>query len=176
MRFPRHGGIYLVRWGSTSKTKVKTKSWIGTRPPPAGRSRPRQKNAPGGSRSFSSSADEFRPAIPRSGWSPPEPVFASPARTAYHALPAWHPETGTFYFAGKRNFLLCLDTRIAARSGSNSAGRIRPHRTATATAFREACDHANRCRQQRQNSYDQPPDLSHRSTPRTPKSARLYDQ
>jgi hypothetical protein len=41
---------------------------------------PRQKNAPGGSRSFSSSADEFRPAIPRSGWSPPEPVSASPAR------------------------------------------------------------------------------------------------
>src|SRR5258708_36009491 len=29
---------------------------------------------------FSSSADEFRPAIPRSGWSPPEPVSASPAR------------------------------------------------------------------------------------------------
>ena len=27
----------------------------------------------------SSSADEFRPAIPRSGWSPPEPVSASPA-------------------------------------------------------------------------------------------------
>ena len=22
MRFPRHGGIYLVRWGSTSKTKI----------------------------------------------------------------------------------------------------------------------------------------------------------
>jgi hypothetical protein len=24
--------------------------------------------------------DEFRPAIPRSGWSPPEPVSASPTR------------------------------------------------------------------------------------------------
>src|SRR6185369_6400254 len=71
---------------------------------------PRQKNAPGGTRSFSSSADEFRPAIPRSGWSPPEPVSASPARTDYHALPAWHLKTGTFYFAGKRNFLLCFDT------------------------------------------------------------------
>ena len=71
---------------------------------------PRSKNAPGGSRSFSSSADEFRSAIPRSGWSPPEPVSASPARTDYHALPTWHPKTGTFYFAGNRNFLLCLDT------------------------------------------------------------------
>jgi carboxypeptidase family protein len=40
---------------------------------------PGKRNAPGGSRSFSSSADEFRPAIPRSGWSPPEPVSASPA-------------------------------------------------------------------------------------------------
>ena len=45
-----------------------------------------------------------------SGWSPPEPVSASPARTDYHALPACHLKTGTFYFAGKRNFLLCLDT------------------------------------------------------------------
>src|ERR1041385_7747612 len=40
-------------------------------------------NAPEGTRSFSSSADEFRPAIPRSGWSPPEPVSASPARSDY---------------------------------------------------------------------------------------------
>jgi hypothetical protein len=48
---------------------------------------PRQKNAPGGTRSFSSSADEFRPTIPRSGWSPPEPVSASPASSGYHALP-----------------------------------------------------------------------------------------
>src|SRR4029078_3625371 len=69
----------------------------------------RQKNAPGGTRSFSSSADEFRPAIPRSGWSPPEPVSASPACTDYQALPTWHLKTGTFSFAGKRNFLLCLD-------------------------------------------------------------------
>jgi len=71
----------------------------------------RQKNAPGGPRSFSSSADEFRPAIPRSGWSPPGPVSASPARSDYHALPRGYTKTGTFYFARKRNFLLCLDTR-----------------------------------------------------------------
>src|SRR5690349_13567422 len=109
MRFLRHGGIYLVRWGFHSKTKIKTKSWVGAIPPPTVGPGPRQKNAPGGSRSFSSSTDEFRPAIPRSGWSPPEPVSASPARTAYHALPTWHLKTGTFYFAGKRKFLLCLD-------------------------------------------------------------------
>jgi len=75
--------------------------------------KPRQKNAPGGTRSFSSSADEFRPGIPRSGWSPPEPVSASPARTDYHAPPACPFKTGTFYFARKRNFLLCLDTFIS---------------------------------------------------------------
>ena len=82
---------------------------------------PRQKNAPGGSRSFSSSADEFRPAIPRSGWSPPEPVSASPARTDYHAIPACHFKTGTFYFAGKRKFLLCLDIR--KRQGKDDQAR-----------------------------------------------------
>src|SRR5438067_7247858 len=27
--------------------------------------------------------DEFRPAIPRSGWSPPEPVSASPTRASH---------------------------------------------------------------------------------------------
>jgi hypothetical protein len=32
--------------------------------------------------------DEFRPAIPRSGWSPPEPVSASPTRPAYSDCPA----------------------------------------------------------------------------------------
>jgi hypothetical protein len=32
--------------------------------------------------------DEFRPAIPRSGWSPPEPVSASPTRASYSARPS----------------------------------------------------------------------------------------
>ena len=77
---------------------------------------PGKRNATGGPRSFSSSADEFRPAIPRSGWSPPEPVSASPARPDYHALPAWHLKTGTFYFAGNRNFLLCLDSQPIRRN------------------------------------------------------------
>ena len=33
MRFGRHGGIFLVRWGF----KIKTKPWGGNRPPPDGR-------------------------------------------------------------------------------------------------------------------------------------------
>ena len=32
------------------------------------------------------------------------------AATEYHGCFRWIPQTGTFYFAGKRNFLLCLDT------------------------------------------------------------------
>ena len=60
--------------------KTKTKLWLGSLPPPPSVGpEPKSKNAPGGSRSFSSSADEFRPAIPRSGCSPAEPVSASPA-------------------------------------------------------------------------------------------------
>src|SRR5678816_4423119 len=96
--------------------KPKSKPNPGSRPNrlPLVGPEPKQKNGPGGTRSFSSSADEFRPAIPRSGWSPPEPVSASPARSDYHALPTWQLKTGTFYFAGKRNFLLCLDRGCAA--------------------------------------------------------------
>ena len=45
MRFLRHGGIYLVRWGF--KVKVKTKPWDGTRPPPAGRPRTQVKERAG---------------------------------------------------------------------------------------------------------------------------------
>jgi hypothetical protein len=128
MRFLRHGGIYLVRWGSTSKPKSKTNPGSGPDRLPLVGPEPRQKNAPGGTRSFSSSADEFRPAIPRSGWSPPEPVSASPARTDYHALPSWQLKTGTFYFAGKRNFLLCLDSednpfRVPDGTKSSALGR-----------------------------------------------------
>ena len=55
---------------SDGVSNVKTKSWEGTHClPPVGPGS-RQKNASGGTRSFSSSADEFRPAIPRSGCSP----------------------------------------------------------------------------------------------------------
>ncbi len=68
---------------------------------------------PGGSRSISSSADEFRPAIPRSGCSPALPVSASPARPDYHAPSPRPAKTGHFYFAGNRTFLLCVDTGMA---------------------------------------------------------------
>ena len=52
--------------------------------------------------------DEFRPAIPQ-GLLASRALSASPAPTAYHPLPGWPLETGTFYFAEKRKFLLCLD-------------------------------------------------------------------
>lgn len=106
--FLRHGGIFLVRWGP--KTKKPNPGSRPNRLPLVG-PEPRQKNAPGGTRSFSSSADEFRPAIPRSGWSPPEPVSASPARTDYHALPAWQLKTGTFYFALTQKWVLPVNAK-----------------------------------------------------------------
>src|SRR5262245_21966158 len=54
--------------------------------------------------------DEFRPAIPRSGWSPPEPVSAT-GEADYHALSRGPGKRGHFYFARKGTFLLCLDMR-----------------------------------------------------------------
>ena len=47
MRFVRHGGIYLVRWGFKIKNKIKTKPWDGTIPPPAGRPRTQAKERAG---------------------------------------------------------------------------------------------------------------------------------
>jgi hypothetical protein len=66
-------GIYQSDGGALNQT------WTG---PTASRqwSQPKPENASGGPRS-PHRPDEFRPAIPRSGWSPPEPVSASPART-----------------------------------------------------------------------------------------------
>jgi len=43
MRFLRHGGIFLVRWGF----KIKTKPWAGTEPPPVGRPRAQVKERVG---------------------------------------------------------------------------------------------------------------------------------
>jgi hypothetical protein len=43
MRFLRHGGIYLVRWGF----KPKSKTWDGIRPSPAGRPRAQVKEGAG---------------------------------------------------------------------------------------------------------------------------------
>jgi hypothetical protein len=49
MRFLRHGGIFLVRWGfkTKNKNKIKTKPWDGIRPPPAGRPRAQVKERAG---------------------------------------------------------------------------------------------------------------------------------
>ena len=46
------------------------------------------------------------------------PPGATPARLmrTYHGLAARPLKTGTFYFAGKRNFLLCLDKRVHSAS------------------------------------------------------------
>src|SRR6185436_16092214 len=66
---------------------------------------PRQKNAPGGTRPFSSSADEFRPAIPRFG------LVATRARLRFagtHRLPCTSrvpPQN--------RNFLLCWEAELS---------------------------------------------------------------
>jgi len=43
MRFLRHGGIYLVRWGFQNKTNP----WAGTEPPPVGRPRTQGKERAG---------------------------------------------------------------------------------------------------------------------------------
>src|SRR5271165_7307684 len=80
----------------------------GDRLPPAGPDH-RLQSAPGGTRP-PHRPDEFWPAIPRSGWSPPEPVSASPARAEYHALCRTTGQRGHFYFARKGTFLLCLDS------------------------------------------------------------------
>jgi hypothetical protein len=59
LRFDEGRGTFSVPSYSTPRAQVKERA--------------------GRSRSFSSSADEFWPAIPRSGCSPAEPVSASPA-------------------------------------------------------------------------------------------------
>src|SRR5438067_9081897 len=79
-------------------------------PPPAGRPRAPGKRTRREDHVLLIVRDEFRPAIPRSGWSPPEPVSASPATAEYHALRRAFGKRGHFYFARKGTFLLCLDT------------------------------------------------------------------
>jgi hypothetical protein len=79
MRFPRHGGIYQSDGGI-----FQTQNPSRTPPPADVRIRARE---PGGPRSLAHRLDEFRSAIPRSGWSPPEPVSASPTRPEYFDCP-----------------------------------------------------------------------------------------
>src|SRR5208283_5461326 len=57
--------------------------------------------------------DEFRPGIPRSGWSPPEPVFASPARPACHG---WTRERKRFSANGDLSLFKLSHLRGAVHS------------------------------------------------------------
>ena len=108
LAFFRHDGIY--RSDVVGKTKPPQPG--GGVPPPVGRPpspSPRMRRK---ERILLIVRDEFRPAIPRSGCSPAEPVSASPAPAEYHALLRGPGRRGHFYFARKGTFLLCLDTRV----------------------------------------------------------------
>jgi hypothetical protein len=72
--FFRHGGIY-------PSDVAETKPRGGNRLPPEGRPRAQVKER-AGRNMLIIVRDEFRPAIPRSGWSPPEPASALPAHAA----------------------------------------------------------------------------------------------
>ena len=62
-------------------------------------------------RSRRACADCFRSRLRRLGFaSPLEGATPQRTRPDYHALTEGSIKTGTFYFAGKRNFLFCLDT------------------------------------------------------------------
>ena len=84
---------------------------------------PRQKNAPGGTRSFSSSAmSSGRLFLDRVGRQhSPSPLHRH-AQT-YHALLTCLGKRGHFYFARKRTFLLCLDTGEKRRAGRPPDGK-----------------------------------------------------
>src|SRR5580704_3446306 len=74
MSFLRHDGIYR------SDVAAETATTWGRVPPPVGRPRaPVQRTRREELRALLIVRDEFRPAIPRSGCSPAEPVSASPA-------------------------------------------------------------------------------------------------
>ena len=64
MRLSTHGGIYLVRCGFDFKSKVKTKPRGGSQAASRRSAPPSVKKRAGRIALFSSSADEFRPAIP----------------------------------------------------------------------------------------------------------------
>ena len=74
MRFLRHDGIFQSDGGSL-KTQKPEPDTASRRCPISGPRTRREDHA------LAHRLDEFRPAIPRSGWSPPEPVSASPTRS-----------------------------------------------------------------------------------------------
>src|SRR5271165_7009428 len=65
--------------------------------------------------------DEFRPGIPRSGWSPPEPVFASPARPACHG---WTRERKRFSANGDLSLFKLSHLRGAVHTSVPSSGSL----------------------------------------------------
>jgi hypothetical protein len=76
--FSRHDGIY--RSDVVQNQTHKPNPGNGILPPPVGRPRAPGKRTRREDHALLIVRDEFRPAIPRSGWSPPEPVSASPTR------------------------------------------------------------------------------------------------
>jgi hypothetical protein len=76
MRFRRHDGIYRSDVVQNQEPNPGNE----TLPPPAGRAPRPGKRTRREDHALLIVRDEFRPAIPRSGWSPPEPVSASPTR------------------------------------------------------------------------------------------------
>src|SRR5579884_1553220 len=74
MRFPRHGGIYRSDVGLPEPNPEPRPNRLPPGATPTQNQRTRRED-----HALLIVHDEFRPAIPRSGWSPPEPVSASPA-------------------------------------------------------------------------------------------------
>jgi hypothetical protein len=96
--------------GPMEWSKPKPSQSEGELPPPVGWPRASVKDATEGSAPYSSSADEFRPAIPRSGCSPAEPVFRFTGTPRLTCTPAEPRQNRAFLFCGNRTFLLCVDT------------------------------------------------------------------
>ena len=107
MRFLRHGGIYRSDVVSNNQNQTLGRDRAASRwsaPSPGKRTR-REDHA------LLIVRDEFRPAIPRSGCSPAEPVSASPARAALtRTLSAARPKGDISTLLGRVTFLLCVDS------------------------------------------------------------------
>ena len=122
MRFLRHGGIYLVRCGFKTKTQNQNQTLGRDRAasrwsaPSPGRRTRREDHAPS-HRPQMSSGRLFLDRVARQHC--PSPLHRH-AQTNTHSSPG-PAKTGHFYFAGKRTFLLCLDSNRLGES-------IRGHR------------------------------------------------
>ena len=81
--FLRHDGIFrpdVVSRQNQNQSQSQNRQHLRVGvPPPVGRHPSLSKRTRRKERALPIVHDEFRPAIPRSGWSPPEPVSASPA-------------------------------------------------------------------------------------------------